>query len=185
MQMLNTVDALAVQLFQKREGASNRLDGGSGSHVVLLNDALSLLSRASPSFHTAEWCVKPLAAGLLLGINGCRSPRRVAFQAGPVHQQGKSRRRSNQKLTVVASGRWLWPRCRQSKLHRTIWSGGVAVTISAIHRVSLATHDLAEAQNFFKSYIGLGRPVKVADQTIAFGGGSRGLQNQKAAEAAQ
>jgi hypothetical protein len=35
--MLNTVDALAVQLFQKREGASNRLDRGSGSHGVLLN----------------------------------------------------------------------------------------------------------------------------------------------------
>jgi hypothetical protein len=33
MQMLNTVDALAVQLFQKREGASNRLDGGSRTHV--------------------------------------------------------------------------------------------------------------------------------------------------------
>jgi catechol-2,3-dioxygenase len=59
------------------------------------------------------------------------------------------------------------------------------VTISAIHRVSLATHDLAEAQKFFESYIGLGRAVKAADQTISFGSGSRGLANQKAAEAAQ
>ena len=42
------------------------------------------------------------------------------------------------------------------------------MTISAIHRVSLATHDLAEAQKFFESYIGLGRAVKVTDQTIAF-----------------
>jgi len=53
------------------------------------------------------------------------------------------------------------------------------VTISAIHRVSLATHDLAEAQKFFESYIGLGRAVKVADQTIAFGSGSRGLRIRK------
>ena len=50
------------------------------------------------------------------------------------------------------------------------------MTISAIHRVSLATHDLAEAQKFFESYIGLGRAIKVADQTIAFGSGSRGLR---------
>ena len=53
------------------------------------------------------------------------------------------------------------------------------MTISAIHRVSLATHDLAEAQKFFESYIGLGRAVKVADQTIAFGSGSRGLRIKK------
>ena len=53
------------------------------------------------------------------------------------------------------------------------------MTISAIHRVSLATHDLAEAQKFFESYIGLGRAVKVADQTIAFGSGSRGLRIRK------
>src|SRR4029453_5156332 len=65
------------------------------------------------------------------------------------------------------------------KLHQKIWSGGVAVTISAIHRVSLATHDLAEAQKFFESYIGLGRAVKVADQTIAFGSGSRGFRKKK------
>jgi len=45
--------------------------------------------------------------------------------------------------------------------------------------VSLATHDLAEAQKFFESYIGLGRAVKVADQTIAFGSGSRGLRIRK------
>ena len=43
--MLNTVDALAVQLFQKREGASNRLDGGSGLMCVLLNMLFSSLSR--------------------------------------------------------------------------------------------------------------------------------------------
>ena len=53
------------------------------------------------------------------------------------------------------------------------------MTISAIHRVSLATHDLAEAQKFFESYIGLGRAVKVSDQTIAFGSGSRGLRIRK------
>ena len=53
------------------------------------------------------------------------------------------------------------------------------MTISAIHRVSLATHNLAEAQKFFESYIGLGQAVKVADQTIAFGSGSRGLRIRK------
>ena len=50
------------------------------------------------------------------------------------------------------------------------------MTISAIHRVSLSTHDLAKAQEFFESYLGLGRAVRVADQTLAFGSGSRGLR---------
>ena len=53
------------------------------------------------------------------------------------------------------------------------------MTISAIHRVSLATHDLAEAQKFFESYIGLGRAVKVDGQTLAYGSGSRGLRIKK------
>jgi catechol 2,3-dioxygenase-like lactoylglutathione lyase family enzyme len=50
------------------------------------------------------------------------------------------------------------------------------VTIWAIHRVSLSTHDLAKAQEFFEAHLGLGRAVKVDDQTLAFGSGSRGLR---------
>src|SRR4029077_1173194 len=80
----------------------------------------------------------------------------------------------NLLLSLPVEGNW--PRC---KLHETEWSGGTAVTISAIHRVSLATHDLAEAQKFFESYIGLGQAIKVANQTIAFGSGSRGLRIRK------
>ena len=53
------------------------------------------------------------------------------------------------------------------------------MTISAIHRVSLSTHDLAKAQEFFESCLGLGRHIRVADQTLAFGSGSRGLRVRK------
>jgi catechol 2,3-dioxygenase-like lactoylglutathione lyase family enzyme len=53
------------------------------------------------------------------------------------------------------------------------------VTILAIHRVSLSTHDLAKAQEFFESHLGLGRAVRLADQTLAFGSGSRGLRVRK------
>ncbi len=51
----------------------------------------------------------------------------------------------------------------------------------AIHRVSLSTHDLTKAQKFFEADLGLGRPVKVDNQTLAFGGGSRGLRIKKPA----
>jgi catechol 2,3-dioxygenase-like lactoylglutathione lyase family enzyme len=53
------------------------------------------------------------------------------------------------------------------------------VTNWAIHRVSLSTHDLAKAQHFFEAHLGLGRAVKVDDQTLAFGSGSRGLRIKK------
>lgn len=92
------------------------------------------------------------------------------LQRAPLHR--------NKELSLPVEGNW--PRFVISlTLHETEWSGGPAVTILAIHRVSLATHDLAEAQKFFESYIGLGRAVKVADQTIAFGSGSRGLRIRK------
>jgi hypothetical protein len=60
-----------------------------------------------------------------------------------------------------------------------VLSGGAAVTISTIHRVSLSTHDLAKAQQFFEAQLGLGRAVKVDEQTLAFGSGSRGLRIKK------
>jgi catechol 2,3-dioxygenase-like lactoylglutathione lyase family enzyme len=53
------------------------------------------------------------------------------------------------------------------------------VTILAIHRVSLSTHDLAKAQEFFESHLGRGRAVTLADQTLVFGSGSRGLRVRK------
>lgn len=53
------------------------------------------------------------------------------------------------------------------------------MTISAIHRVSLATHDLAKARQFFESHLGLGRAVQGDDQTLTFGSGSRGLRIKK------
>jgi catechol 2,3-dioxygenase-like lactoylglutathione lyase family enzyme len=53
------------------------------------------------------------------------------------------------------------------------------VTILAIHRVSLSTHDPAKAQEFFESHLGLGRAVRLADGTLAFGSGSRGLRVRK------
>ena len=53
------------------------------------------------------------------------------------------------------------------------------MTILAIHRVSLSAHDLARAQQFFESHLGLGRAVRVADQTLAFGSASRGLRIRK------
>ena len=53
------------------------------------------------------------------------------------------------------------------------------MTISTIHRVSLSTHDLAKARQFFEAQLGLGRAVKVDEQTLAFGNGSRGLRIKK------
>jgi catechol 2,3-dioxygenase-like lactoylglutathione lyase family enzyme len=53
------------------------------------------------------------------------------------------------------------------------------VTNWAIHRVSLSTHDLAKAQDFFEGHLGLGRAVKVDGQTLAYGSGSRGLRIKK------
>ena len=53
------------------------------------------------------------------------------------------------------------------------------MTILAIHRVSLSTHDPAKAQEFFESHLGLGRAVRLADGTLAFGSGSRGLRVRK------
>ena len=50
------------------------------------------------------------------------------------------------------------------------------MTTCAIHRVSLSTHDLAKAQQFFEAQLGLGRAVKVDGQTLAYGSGSRGLR---------
>jgi hypothetical protein len=101
------------------------------------------------------------------------------FPDWPVHQQGKRADDRNQELTFVpAVGNW--PRCAISpKLHETIWSGAAAVTISAIHRVSLSIHDLAKAQQFFEAHLGLGRAVKVDGQTLAYGSGSRGLRIKK------
>lgn len=46
----------------------------------------------------------------------------------------------------------------------------------AIHRVSLATHDLAKANEFFGRQLGLGAASRVDAQTIRFGQGSRGLR---------
>ena len=49
----------------------------------------------------------------------------------------------------------------------------------AIHRVSLTTHDLGAARSFFGAHLGLGTPVTIDDDTIAFGSGSRGLRLRK------
>src|SRR6476620_7108882 len=113
------------------------------------------------------------------GINGCRSLRRsLSGLAGS--PTGQARRRSQQRTYCCPlRSRATGPGVISLTLHETEWSGGTAVTISAIHRVSLATHDLAEAQKFFESYIGIGRAVQFADQTIAFGSGSRGLRIRK------
>jgi catechol 2,3-dioxygenase-like lactoylglutathione lyase family enzyme len=51
----------------------------------------------------------------------------------------------------------------------------------SIHRVSLATHDLAKAETFFGPHLGLGKPVHIDANTIAFGRGSRGLRVRKPA----
>lgn len=46
----------------------------------------------------------------------------------------------------------------------------------SLHRVSLATHDLAAAETFFRAHLGLGKPRRIDERTIAFGQGSRGLR---------
>jgi catechol 2,3-dioxygenase-like lactoylglutathione lyase family enzyme len=46
----------------------------------------------------------------------------------------------------------------------------------SIHRVSLATHDLAAARRFFENSLGLGSARSIDDKTLAFGIGSRGLR---------
>lgn len=46
----------------------------------------------------------------------------------------------------------------------------------SLHRVSLATHDLAAAETFFGTHLGLGTARRIDDRTIAFGDGSRGLR---------
>lgn len=46
----------------------------------------------------------------------------------------------------------------------------------SLHRVSLATHDLAAAETFFGTHLGLGKARRIDDRTIAFGEGSRGLR---------
>lgn len=53
----------------------------------------------------------------------------------------------------------------------------------AIHRVSLATHDLAAARTFFGAHLGLGTATPVDDRTLAFGKGSRGLRVRRLAPA--
>lgn len=45
----------------------------------------------------------------------------------------------------------------------------------ALHRTSLASHDLELARTFFGSLLGLGTPRSVGANTISFGVGSRGL----------
>src|SRR6478672_1880538 len=86
----------------------------------------------------------------------------------------------NQELTVVPSGRGqLAEELSTPTLHEFKWSGGATMTTCAIHRVSLSTHDLTKAQKFFEAHLGLGRAVKVDDQTLAFGTGSRGLRVKK------
>ena len=86
----------------------------------------------------------------------------------------------NQELTVVPSGRGqLAEELSTPTLHEFKWSGGATMTTCAIHRVSLSTHDLAKAQQFFEAHLGLGRAVKVDGQTLAYGSGSRGLRIKK------
>ena len=63
VQMLNTVKRWRFILFQKREGASNRLDGGSGAHGVLLN----MLFSPKPRFSLVPY------SGTMRQATGCRS----------------------------------------------------------------------------------------------------------------
>ena len=49
----------------------------------------------------------------------------------------------------------------------------------ALHRVSLATHDLDAACSFFETQIGLGTPSSRDDNAICFGRGSRGLRVER------
>jgi catechol 2,3-dioxygenase-like lactoylglutathione lyase family enzyme len=46
----------------------------------------------------------------------------------------------------------------------------------SIHRASLLTHDLAVAERFFGTLLGLGAATRIDGQTLAFGGTSRGLR---------
>ena len=46
----------------------------------------------------------------------------------------------------------------------------------SLHRVSLATHDLAAAETFFGTHVGLGKARRIDDRTISFGEGSRCLR---------
>ncbi|MDG1412646.1 MAG: hypothetical protein P8Q89_00990, partial [Alphaproteobacteria bacterium] len=49
----------------------------------------------------------------------------------------------------------------------------------ALHRVSLATHDLEAARYFFETHIGLGSPSSRDDNSVCFGQGSRGLRIER------
>lgn len=49
----------------------------------------------------------------------------------------------------------------------------------ALHRISLACHDLDLARGFFGGALGLGDARVIDDHTIAFGAGSRGLRVRK------
>lgn len=49
----------------------------------------------------------------------------------------------------------------------------------AIHRVGLASHDLAAAQTFFGTHLGLGEATRIDASAISFGNGSRGLRVRK------
>lgn len=49
----------------------------------------------------------------------------------------------------------------------------------SVHRVSLATHDLAGAERYFGIHLGLGKARRIDEGTIAFGSASRGLRVRK------
>lgn len=53
------------------------------------------------------------------------------------------------------------------------------VIMWALHRVSLATHDLEAARYFFETHIGLGPPSSRDDNSVCFGQGSRGLRIER------
>lgn len=46
----------------------------------------------------------------------------------------------------------------------------------SIHRVSLAAHDLSEAEIFFARHLGLGPATRAPSGMLSFGGGTRGLR---------
>lgn len=48
-----------------------------------------------------------------------------------------------------------------------------------LHRVGLATHDIAAAGRFFGVHLGLGQAKRIDERTICFGEGSRGLRIHK------
>ena len=167
--------------FSSSRSAKVRRTDSTGDPEVMASSSICCLV-GKPRFSLVPY------SGMMLQATGCRSTIGESMAADrfgarfpdwPVHQQGKRGDDRNQELTVVpAVGNW--PRCAISpKLHETIWSGAAAVTISAIHRVSLSIHDLAKAQQFFEAHLGLGRAVKVDGQTLAYGSGSRGLRIKK------